>query len=154
MLDLARNLNYHRYFILARHLNFTNEYCSLVYGVVPARFNYPRKPTMQLHQTSTRVKAPTFILSNIKDTSFQSSQNEGLPPNPQGMGTLDIEDKNMKLLNCRQYITISTKNVSTLRKNSKRQEISELLNKHNISIIGVVDHKLVHTDETRYEIIG
>ena len=41
-----------------------------------------------------------------------------------------------------------------MRKKSKRQEISELLNKHNISTICVVDHKLVHTDETRYERIG
>ena len=45
-------------------------------------------------------------------------------------------------------------NVRTSRKNSMNQEISELLNKHNISIIGVVDQKLVHTDETRYERIG
>ena len=43
-------------------------------------------------------------------------------------------------------------NVRTL--NSKRQDISELLNKQNISIIGVVDHKLVYTDETRYTILG
>ena len=106
---------------------------------------------MKLQQTSTRVKAPAFILSNVHDNSFQISHNDGLPPNPKGRGRLNIEDKKMKLISCRQYINIARINVTTLRKYSKRQEISELLNKHNIRTIGVIDNKLVHTDETRYE---
>ena len=44
--------------------------------------------------------------------------------------------------------------VRALSKNTKRQEISELLNKPYISTIGIVDHKLVNKDDTIYEIIG
>ena len=46
-------------------------------------------------------------------------------------------------------------NVRTLRKTTKRQEIAELASKFQISILGLIDHKIVHDDdETKIEKYG
>ena len=56
-------------------------------------------------------------------------------------------DKNCRLLTCNQEVFISTLNVRTIRKQGKTEELAHLFNSTKQSILGVVDHKLVHSDE-------
>ena len=52
------------------------------------------------------------------------------------------------------YINIATMNVITLRTSSKRQELVDLSSIYGISIIGIVDHKLVHDRQIKLENFG
>ena len=57
--------------------------------------------------------------------------------------------KNYKnnLIKCKTRTLISTMNVRTLRQEYKQEELSHLAGLYGISILGIVDHKMVHDDE-------
>ena len=110
---------------------------------------------MQLKPNNTRVKVPEYNISDVREISTTTNQFDGLSPNSEGRDRLDINDIPIKLLSCKQYINIATMNVRTLRKTTKRQEIAELASKCQISILGLIDHKIVHDDdETKIEKYG
>ena len=98
---------------------------------------------MQLQPNNTRVKVPEYNISDVREISTTTNQFDGLSPNPEGRDRLDINDIPIKLLSCKQYINIATMNVRTLRKTTKRQEIAELASKFQISILGLIDHKII-----------
>ena len=104
--------------------------------------------------TSSRVKAPDY--NTLSNERIQSYQYDGLKSNigrniPKGGGKLEQTRMKANLLICRQYINIATLNVRTLRTTSKQEELLYLSTKYNISIIGLVDNKIVHKEETRIE---
>ena len=61
--------------------------------------------------------------------------------------------KNYKnnLIKCKTRTLISTMNVRTLRQEYKQQELSHLAELYGISILGIVDHKMVHDDEINFK---
>ena len=62
----------------------------------------------------------------------------------------------IKLLSYRQYINLATMNVITLRKTTQRQELAALTSEFQIYIyiLGLVDYKIVHNEETNIEKYG
>ena len=85
--------------------------------------------------------------------SAPNSQSEVVSSCPLAVGPCGADgknnrsDKNCRLLNCSQDVLISTQNVRTIRQQGKPEELAHLFNSYNQSILGIVDHKLVHTDE-------
>ena len=59
---------------------------------------------------------------------------------------MDGSNRKAKLLSCRHYLNVATMNVRTIRLDSKRIDFASNCNNHSIAILGVVDHKIVHTD--------
>ena len=60
----------------------------------------------------------------------------------------DILDRNSKakdkLLQCKVYTYIATFNVRTLRSENKKKELLHCFESQGISIMGIIDHKIVH----------
>ena len=99
--------------------------------------------------TSTRVKTPDY--NKLFNERIQAYQYDGLPLKPKGGGKLEQTRRKANLLSCRQYINIATINVRTLRTTSKQEELYYLSTTCNISIIGLVDHTVLHKEETHIE---
>ena len=55
------------------------------------------------------------------------------------------------LLSCKNVTKVATQNVRTLRHQGKRDELACAFNKANLNILGIVDHKLVHSEEIKTE---
>ena len=60
---------------------------------------------------------------------------------------LDRNSKvNGKLLHCKMYTYIATFNARTLRKEKKRKELFHCFDSQSVTILGVMDHKIVHNE--------
>ena len=55
---------------------------------------------------------------------------------------------NNNLLSCKNVTNVATHNVRSLRNQGKSDELAFAFNKANLNILGIVDHKLVHEEET------
>ena len=72
---------------------------------------------------------------------------------PKGRGVADLSKNkekillysSLKLLSCNSYIQIATLNVRIIRTLDKIYEIANIFNKCKLSILGIIDHKIVHT---------
>ena len=53
-----------------------------------------------------------------------------------------------KLMSCKHETLVATHNVRTIRSKHKREELANAFNLNNINILGIVDHKIVHNDDT------
>ena len=74
--------------------------------------------------------------------------NEGASSNPKGRETSEnSKNKGNKLLSCKNYIQIATLNVRTIRTPDKLLELTNNFNNCNLSILGIIDHKIVHEDD-------
>ena len=103
--------------------------------------------------TSTRVQAPTFksdvenAFSGCKTRIDDVSQETLLEP----CETNEQNNKSGKYKNglakCHNVITIGTLNVRTIQSESKRLELAHLFNLTKQSIVGIIDHKIVHENE-------
>ena len=106
-------------------------------------------------QSNTPRGGPSTDSTNNNAKSCSLQINESLPLNLRRRGRLDGGVVRAKLLNCKQYNKIAILNVRSLRNLNKQEEIALNCRKHSISILGVVDHKIVHDDdEIRYSRIG
>ena len=55
-------------------------------------------------------------------------------------------------MNCKNYSNIATLNTRTIRVKTKQDELEHKCRENSISIIGIVDHKIVHEeDEIMYK---
>ena len=87
-----------------------------------------------------------------QSTVSEMQTHDGVPLNPEGRGILDRKRARDKLLNCKKYSNIATLNTRTIRVKSKQEELAHKCREHSISIIGIVDHKIVHEeDEIMYK---
>ena len=107
---------------------------------------------METNIYSTRVQAPTI---SHPDAAAHSTHNdvdridEETAPNP--VSGRAVSEGSGRLMKAKRSILVSTLNCRTLRKESKRSELANLLNEFSINILGIVDHKIVHDEEVRYE---
>ena len=70
---------------------------------------------------------------------------------PKGVSKSNGSKAMEKLLSCKQYTNVETMNVRTVKNKSKQQELSYNCEKQSINILGVIDHKITHQEEIRYE---
>ena len=80
--------------------------------------------------------------------------------NPSNGGRVGLDDRSDpkanrggkdKLLKCREIVNIATMNVRTIREGWKVEELAEKCILHNIQILGIQEHRIVHEDqEIRY----
>ena len=100
--------------------------------------------------SSTRVSAPN-LQSDIVNADPTNGNNDAAHQTQiepcAADGRNKKSDKQYRLLKCKQTLTISTLNVRTIRQNGKLKELAHLFNTYQQSIIGIIDHKLVHTDD-------
>ena len=106
---------------------------------------------MQVQQNSTRVKAPETNDCQVVETSSDKEHNDDVSLNPSnGRGTPDNRSEKTSLLKCKKSIKISTMNVRTISQKSHQIELVNNATKHNIEVIGIVDHKICHEDKIEY----
>ena len=74
-------------------------------------------------------------------------------PNPKGRSTQDGKRARGNMLNCKKYSNIATLNTRTIRLENKQIELANRCREHSIAIMGIVDHKIVHSDEDLNEIV-
>ena len=60
----------------------------------------------------------------------------------------------MSFLKCRHSMKIATFNVNTIRNDNKKEELAYVANKHQIEIIGIQEHRIIHNDVIEYRKIG
>ena len=58
------------------------------------------------------------------------------------------------LLRCRHSMKIATFNLNTIRKDGQKEELAYLANKHQIEIIGIQEHRIIHNDDIEYSKVG
>ena len=117
---------------------------------------------MTYNQNYTRVQVPTSTSPGATIRTIQSTYDD-IPPNPIGRGLSDnssIHDilnqnkkpKNKPALNrARKTIQIATLNVRTIRQSHKRQELVHTFGRSRIDILGIQEHRIIHSDTVQYE---
>ena len=104
---------------------------------------------------NTRVKVPTTTLSAVEASSMTMRTNDDVLSNPGGergksgrsMFDRDSNKAVSQPINCKDITNVSFQNVRTIREQHKRIEIANLFNTNKINIMGIADHKIVHSDE-------
>ena len=103
---------------------------------------------------TTRVEAPNITQSDVDNARSGDSSTRNYDAAHQtrtepcvANSKINRSDKICRLLTCNQEVLSSTLNVRTIRKQGKTEELAHLFNSTKQSILGVVDHKLVHSDE-------
>ena len=97
---------------------------------------------------STRVPAPAITQPDINNACSVRT-NDVMHVNPTGpcMANGKINKSGNKLLNCKKEINIATHNIRTLKHQGKTEELAYAFNNANLNILGIVDHKLIHSEE-------
>ena len=110
---------------------------------------------MVTNSHNTRVQVPTSLLGTyhpaVESHSDEIRVNDSSSLNPSGRGALDGQDRRVKpaqLVSCTRYTNVATMNVRTIRLQSKQLELANNFNKVSTDILGIVDHKIVHNEET------
>ena len=102
---------------------------------------------------NTRVKVPNKTLPSTETISKEKY--DGSTPNPKGR--VDPEKcvgAIAKLLKCKQEIITSTMNIRTIREEHKQIELKYNFEYHNIDILGIQEHRIIHDEKVRYKTIG
>ena len=97
---------------------------------------------MKANFTAQGLKPLPQTLNNLQ----VPETHEGVTLNPQGRERPDSSNERVKLLGCKHYLYVATMNVRTIRLDSKPQELVNNCESTSISILGIVDHKIVHED--------
>ena len=100
------------------------------------------------NNNNTRVKVPNKTLP-LTETIYKEKY-DGSTPNPKGR--VDPEKRvgaMAKLLKCKQEIIISTMNVRTIREEHKQIELKYNSEYHNIDILGIQEHSIIHDEKVR-----
>ena len=101
-------------------------------------------------QNNTRVRVPKNLTSDA-GIDWQQS-NEVVSLNPPGRGrTEDGACKTKNLVSCKSTTIVSTMNVRTIRERCNREELAANLIEHNIDILGIQEHRIVHNEPVKYE---
>ena len=107
-------------------------------------------------RNSTRVKASTITRPEVLAHSDSVREDECPLSNPTGRSVDDgvknskvntKEKTKQKLMNCRREILISTMNMRTISAEFKRKELAYQFTSKGLSVLGIQDHKIVHSTE-------
>ncbi len=126
-----------------------------VVGVVTTTDTSAMDRNMASQANNTRVEVPN---SEALSGNIIASQevNDATSPNP--LSGRDGADRNITerklLLKCKKLITASTFNARTIRETSRKQELLHSMFDQRIDILGIQEHRFIHSDPLKYEKIG
>ena len=84
---------------------------------------------------------------HAKFSADGDESDDGMSLNLQRRDILDRNSKvTVKLLHCKMNTYIATFNARTLRTENKRKELFHCFDSQSITILGVIDHKIVHNE--------
>lgn len=96
---------------------------------------------MKVNFTAQGLKPLIQTLSNLH---ISTDTYDDTSLNPHGRDVTDCSERRVKLLSCKHYLNVATMNVRTIRLKSKQLELVNNCESKSISILGIVDHKIVH----------
>ena len=101
---------------------------------------------------STRVKAPANTRSRHRTVLTTSQLNEAATPNPSGRVTADIssDTRSTKLITATTELYITSYNACTLTKEFYLDELVNSMEKHNLDIICIQEHRFLHAEPIKY----
>ena len=103
---------------------------------------------------NTRVKVPNITFP-ITETISKEKYDNGPTPNPQGRVDLEKRVGNKaKLLRFKREIIVSTMNVRTIREEHKQIELKYNFESHDLNILGIQGHRIMHDETVKYNTIG
>ena len=124
---------------------------------------------MMATTNDTRVKVPAHIPADLTTSpnsemndvgiskpcggmSINSEDNSGISK-PYGRMSIDGSEsiRENKFLKCKRTLKISTMNTRTLRKPSLQVELCALAKKYKIDVIGIQEHRIVHSDDSKIQ---
>ena len=109
--------------------------------------------------TKVKLNAPRGGPSKTthKHTKFSvdgDESDDGMSLNLQRREILDRNSKlKGKVLHCKMYTYITTFNARTSRTENKRKELFHCFDSQSITILGVIDHKIVHNERSDDDIV-
>ena len=78
--------------------------------------------------------------------------NDDMLSNPSGRSTSDGKCRtDRQTLDCRKSLIVAFQNVRTLRSQAKQVELSHLMKANGVEIIGLADHKVMHSYSINYK---
>ena len=83
-----------------------------------------------------------------------SENNEVVSPNLQRSVATDPQLKSTNFIKPKKILNISTFNIRSGREDWKIQELSQLMDDHNISMIAIQEHRRIHEEKIKYEEIN
>ena len=106
---------------------------------------------MMKHDRSTRVEAPNSKPVFVQACSLLNS-NDDMLSNPSGKSTSDGKCRTgRQTLDCRKSLIVAFQKVRALRGQAKQAELSHLMKANGVEIIGLADHKIMHSDSINYK---
>ena len=106
---------------------------------------------MMKNDRSTKVEAPNSRPVSLQACSLLNS-NDDMLPNTSGRSTFDGKCRTgRKTLDCRKSLIVAFQNVRTLHSQAKQAELSHLMKANGVEIIGLADHKIMHSDSINYK---
>ena len=101
---------------------------------------------MMKNDRSTRVEVPNSKPASVQACSLLNS-NDDMLSNPSEKSTSDGKCRTIRqTLDCRKSLIVAFQNVRTLRSQAKQAELSHLMKANGVEIIGLADHKIMHSD--------
>ena len=99
----------------------------------------------------TRVKVPAKFPAG--ETLSQNSGNNDVGTlNPTGRVATDGGgSRGARFLRCKNTVNVATMNTRTLRRPHKQIELCALAKKYKIDVIGIQEHRIVHTDNSQLQ---
>lgn len=107
---------------------------------------------MTVHTRSTRVKAPDNTGFQNRTLLSMSQSYDASTPNPQGRVNTDTSSdmKSPKLISTTSEMHITTFNACTLSKPFYLAELVDSMERHNLSIVCIQEHRFFHTEPIKY----
>ena len=109
---------------------------------------------MMKNDRSTKVGAPKSRPVSVQACSLLNS-NDDMLSNPFGSSTSDGKCRTgHQPLDCHKSLNVAFQNVKTLRSQAKQTELSHLIKAHGVDIIGLADHKIMHSNFINYKVVN
>ena len=110
---------------------------------------------LTLHMTSStnnkRCKVPNITFPITETISKETY--DGLLP----LGRVYLEKRvgiKAKLLRCKREIIVSTMIIRTIREEHKELELKYNFESHDLDILGIQEHRIMHDETVKYNTIG
>ena len=99
---------------------------------------------------NTRVKVPALQSASVNALTGRNPRTNDdmlLNSSERSISDRKTNQADKQFINCKDLINISFQNVRSLRTKAKQLELCNLSNEHNISILGIADHKIIHKEK-------
>ena len=111
-----------------------------------------KEKTMTIQTRSTRVSAPANPRFQARITQTNNLTNEVSTPTPPGKVDADTNPrkKSPKFLNATSELLITSFNACTLNKEFYMEELLNSIEKHNLGLTSIQEHRIFHEEPIKY----